>query len=317
MNENNTYDALNRLIAKTKDGAVEYRLLYSGQLTPVAKVDADGGILEQYVYGLGVNSPDYIVKGDRKYRLVKDHLGSVRLVVDTHDGAVVKRLDYDVSGMVIGESGDFDLLFGFAGGFRDTDTGLTKFGARWYDPETGRWTSKEPLGFNGSSNFYTYAHNDPVNFIDPTGLWEKPTHKEITEIAMKKLGLSEEYIKIAAEANMAVDVLSNQWLNYLHFMPLSNVPFMGGNLEDSMGVISSNLEKAIELGKAGRCPEAMKLLGEGLHTLQDYFSHWLVGAGWAEHAETPSPDDVGAHFENYKMAITFSETYVEAYLEGL
>ncbi len=165
-----TYDALNRLIAKTKEGATEYRLLYSGQLTPGAKVAADGTIVEQYVYGTGINSPDYIVKGDRKYRLVKDHLGSVRLVVDTHDGSIVKRLDYDVSGMVRGESGDFGLLFGFAGGFRDTDTGLTKFGARWYDPETGRWISKEPLGFAGSMNFYVYAGNDPVNFVDLDGL---------------------------------------------------------------------------------------------------------------------------------------------------
>ncbi|HSA32773.1 MAG TPA: RHS repeat-associated core domain-containing protein [bacterium] len=165
------YDGRNRLIAKTKEGAVEYRLLYAGQLTPVAKVDAAGGILEQYIYGLGVNSPDYIVKGDRKYRLVKDHLGSVRLVVDTPDGAVVKRLDYAVSGMVIGESGDFDLLFGFSGGFRDTDTGLTKFGARWYDPETGRWLEKKPLGFRGGMNFYAYVLNDPLNWLDKTGLY--------------------------------------------------------------------------------------------------------------------------------------------------
>ncbi|HNT28246.1 MAG TPA: hypothetical protein PKH10_08715 [bacterium] len=56
---------------------MEYRLLYAGQLTPVAKVDADGGILEQYVYGLGVNSPDYIVKGDRKY------LSSVKSLSDS------------------------------------------------------------------------------------------------------------------------------------------------------------------------------------------------------------------------------------------
>jgi hypothetical protein len=33
----------------------------------------------------------------------------------------------------------------------------------------GRWTSKEPLGFNGSDNFYVYAENDPVNYVDPDG----------------------------------------------------------------------------------------------------------------------------------------------------
>lgn len=41
----------------------------------------------------------------------------------------------------------------------------------YYDPETGRWTSKDPILFNGGdSNLYGYAFSDPVNFVDPSGL---------------------------------------------------------------------------------------------------------------------------------------------------
>jgi len=65
--------------------------------------------------------------------------------------------------------------FGFAGGLYDWDTGLVRFGARDYDAETGRWTSKDPIGFaGGETNLYVYVGNDPVNFVDETGLQAIP-----------------------------------------------------------------------------------------------------------------------------------------------
>lgn len=59
--------------------------------------------------------------------------------------------------------------FGFVGGIYDRDTGLVRLGARDYDPVTGRWTAKDPAGFEGGENFYLYGAGDPVNAVDVTG----------------------------------------------------------------------------------------------------------------------------------------------------
>ena len=65
----------------------------------------------------------------------------------------------------------FDIPFGFAGGLYDTDTRLVRFGFRDYDPEIGRWTAKDPIGFaGGDTDLYGYVLNDPVNLVDPDGI---------------------------------------------------------------------------------------------------------------------------------------------------
>jgi len=61
--------------------------------------------------------------------------------------------------------------FGFAGGHCDLETKLVRFGARDYSPELGRWLSRDPILFaGGDANLYGYVFNDPINWIDPSGL---------------------------------------------------------------------------------------------------------------------------------------------------
>jgi len=49
---------------------------------------------------------------------------------------------------------------------------LVHFGSRDYDPQVGRWTTKDPIGFaSEDTNLYAYVYNDPVNQIDPSGLF--------------------------------------------------------------------------------------------------------------------------------------------------
>jgi len=153
------------------NGTLVQGFLYKDQLNPVAELDGRGNIVSRFVYGSKANVPDYMIKGGVTYRIISDHLGSPRLVVDS-TGIVIQRMDYDDWGNVTNDTNPGFQPFGFAGGIYDRDTGLVRFGARDYDPETGRWTAKDPIRFQGDgTNLYGYVVNDPVNFRDGNGLW--------------------------------------------------------------------------------------------------------------------------------------------------
>jgi len=164
-------DAQNRRVGKKVNGTMAQGFLYQSQLAPVAELNGSNQVVSRFVYGTRANVPDYMVKGGVTYRLISDHLGSVRLVVNAATGAVAQRIDYDEYGRVTQNTAAGFQPFGYAGGLLDSHTGLTRFGARDYDPQTGRWTAKNPIGFGGGyANLYEYVDNDPINHIDPTGL---------------------------------------------------------------------------------------------------------------------------------------------------
>ncbi len=169
-------DGLGRRIGKKVDGVLVKGWLYKDGLNPVAELDGSRRVVALFVYGERAYVPSVVVRidpgsGRRKaYRVVTDHLGSVRLVVDAGTGAVVQRMDYDPWGRVIRDTNPGFQPFGFAGGLYDPDTGLVRFGARDYDAEVGRWTAVDPILFaGGDTNLYGYVLNDPVNWSDPTG----------------------------------------------------------------------------------------------------------------------------------------------------
>ena len=163
-------DGENRRIGKIVNGTLVQGFLYQDELNPVAELDASGTVTARFVYGSREHVPAYMIKGGTTYRLISDLLGSVRLVVDTTTGVIAQRLDYDAFGQILLDTNPGFQPFGFAGGLYDQDTKLTRFGARDYEAETGRWTAKDPIRFEGKdTNLYRYVQNDPINFYDPTG----------------------------------------------------------------------------------------------------------------------------------------------------
>ncbi|RMW97811.1 RHS repeat-associated core domain-containing protein [Allofranklinella schreckenbergeri] len=167
---------MGRRIGKRKDGQVQYRLLFLDKLHPLAEFDQQGNIRSLFVYADRSNAPTLMLRGGKTWRLIADHLGSIRLVIDAETGQIGQRIDYDAWGRVTHDSQPGFQPFGFAGDLYGPDTGLTRFWARDYDAETGRWTAKDPILFDGGdSNLYGYVLQDPVNGVDPlgTGPWDK------------------------------------------------------------------------------------------------------------------------------------------------
>lgn len=163
-------DPAGRRVGRKVNGLLVQGFLYSGALAPVAELDGQNIVVSRFVYGISRTVPSYMVKNGVTYALITDHVGSVRLVVNSATGAVAQRMDYDSWGRVTQNTNPGFQPFGFAGGLYDDATGLVRFGARNYDAESGRWTTKDPIGFAGGANMYRYVGDDPVNFSDPNGL---------------------------------------------------------------------------------------------------------------------------------------------------
>ena len=164
------HDPLGKRIAKKVNGVIVEKYLWQGLTRLLAVYDGNDNLVMRFEHADG-RMPLAMTKGGITYYLTYDQVGSLRLVADA-SGNVVKRIDYDSFGNIISDTDpSFAIPFGFAGGLHDRDTSLVRFGYRDYDPDVGRWTAKDPIGFaGGNTDLYGYCLNDPINWIDSEGL---------------------------------------------------------------------------------------------------------------------------------------------------
>jgi len=164
-------DARGRRVGRGEPAQPRRRWVYQGGNLLVAEADSLGVASRRFIYGSRRNAPDLMKQGATLYRLVTDHVGSVVAVIDANTGALVARSSYDVWGSKEEDTQPGLVPLGFAGGLTEESTGLVRFGARDYQPATGRWVSKDPIGFVAADpNLYRYAMGDPGTLVDPDGL---------------------------------------------------------------------------------------------------------------------------------------------------
>jgi RHS repeat-associated protein len=165
-----TYDALGRRTARTDDqGTTTYLYGNPANALQVTASRADDGTFSVYLYD-EADALFGIKRGGATFYVATDQIDTPRVVADA-SGTVALERNFDAWGNTVDETGTFDLPIGFAGGIADPDTGLVRFGARDYDPASGRWTTPDPALFEGSLNLYEYVMGDPQNLTDPTGMF--------------------------------------------------------------------------------------------------------------------------------------------------
>ncbi|MBI4680965.1 MAG: RHS repeat-associated core domain-containing protein [Nitrospirae bacterium] len=141
----------------------------------------------------------HIFMGDRRFCSVDqdgntfyyhyDARGNVNVITDKN-GEVVQRIEYMPFGEVasIEVKGANNLMYRFSGKEYHDEIGLYYYGARWYDPQIGRWitpdpTVQHPYDDPQDLNRYAYCRNNPITLDDPTGLgWKKFWGKVWNEI---------------------------------------------------------------------------------------------------------------------------------------
>ncbi len=247
-------DGASRRLGKRVNGTLVQGFLYADPLKPIAELDGASNVVSRFVYARRANVPAYMVRGGVTYRIVTDHLGSPRLVIDAATGQIVQRMDYDEFGNVTNDTNPGFQPFGFAGGLYDRDSSLVRFGLRDYDAETGRWTSKDLIGFlGGDPNLYRYVHGDPVNRLDSLGLGivqgydpdQGPTYsdyKEAAKIEGGPLGGAPTWLKVMFAAPFVAEA----------------VALVGGAVSDTIAYFGSEAAATTAAGTAVgvACPTA-------------------------------------------------------------
>lgn len=170
------YDGAGNRLQRNFEGAIKrYVVDTSGPLSRViAETGGTNYATNFYLYGVGLISQGSASRLFREYYL-EDGLGNARFITD-EDGEKVHETTYDPFGNARVFEGNADrTTFQFSTEQLDEETDLYYLRARYYDPVTGRFISRDPIKGSltnpQSQNPYAYALNNPVVNADPSGEW--------------------------------------------------------------------------------------------------------------------------------------------------
>ena len=188
------YDYKDRLLHSGKDAMFTYGEGYDRIMKFNAETEEKTYYPSQYFEVDGSKETKYIYAGNQRiakvekpvkkdtspklFYLLTDHLDSIDTVLD-ESGDVVERQDYFSFGAerVTDTTAEAPVTNqGYTGKEKDEETGLNYYGARYYDSELGRFVTVDPwegdLSDPQTLNKFTYVLNNPLKYVDPTGMYD-------------------------------------------------------------------------------------------------------------------------------------------------
>ena len=297
------YDYMGRRFEKKvyQDGVLVKHLLfvYDG-FKQIAEYDAlaNNALTNTYVWQpAGLDVP--LLRNDEEF-YVSDANKNIIALQDT-DGQITDTYVYDPFGNRM-HTGVSNNSFQFSSEFFDVETGLIYYNYRYYSPQSGKWTRRDPKEEETGANLYTICLNNCVCYTDNLGLWLGGTHKDLTrtseirktleasiEIGLKNSGMkhptnklikaiADEVLEIIVDANVETDSGSTGGKQEYHYCTLYNARKEKNYKELYSKVLDNQYELwskklAIKDITKDECKEALKTLGTLAHMWQDYYAH--------------------------------------------
>jgi RHS repeat-associated protein len=271
------YDPYGNRIYK-KSGSTERKYIVDvvGDLPVILlELDSTDTIQKTYIYGnsqiLSQHDGNHTAN---RYFYLHDRLGSVRQIIDT-SGNIVRLYTYEPFGQTLEDEGTLTNPFMFTGQFYDSEIDEYYLRARQYDPHIYRFTSrdpvlgefKEPLTLHA----YLYCINNPINRIDPAGLWGPAIHNQLIDETFLVFGLSGQDRGFIKEGSEFADIFQDPEDAYMHAMraPDQSVE----KAEELMwGFVEEHLYYYELYEFVGWHDEALFQLGMALHPIMDLTS---------------------------------------------
>src|SRR5258708_31740631 len=132
----------------------------------VEEVDNSGNVLARYTEGKSMDKPLAQFRSGSMSYYQQDGLGSVTSLSNSA-GAVAETYTYDSYGKPTASTGTLVNPFQYTGREFDSEAGIYYYRARYFDPGPGRFLSEDRLRFQQGPNFYRYAQNNSLRWVDP------------------------------------------------------------------------------------------------------------------------------------------------------